>query len=389
MIIAPCSQDHQATEDTLSIPKDPFEPTVLQLTDRINQLISALFTHIKDSVIQPHHIDKLTKTPYTENLLVSKDKEKKMRFYSFCSKKFIIFKNLQVGIGGTKKIYAAIDINDIEGKYMRGMVAVYPKDKEDYPFIRLEMKAQEILCLTDSDRKYFGLFEYCFPPIYPEEGPELLYIKFWRIKTVCFSYNAGNQLQIANYYSSRGGLPAIVHIFTCLAEDLTILHKKGFAHNDIRPENILVSAGEPTLIDFGLLERFGEQTSCSRIIAPPEYPGDDLYESDPSGDIWAFGAVLFMCLSNEKSILRSSDWKELISNRSLSQESLNSFVRTHIPDTQQYCTIISILRMNRDERPPAHALKSILERLIHPPESEPESSVLTEKTQSSSVSKEV
>ena len=98
-----------------------------------------------------------------------------------------------------------------------------------------------------------------------------------------------------------------------LARALHYLHKKGYAHNDLKPENVVfrqpVEAGaafSTTLIDFGIATRTRlqihagsanvmapEQLKQARMETPPEFSADiDLKKVD----VWGLGIMLYRML---------------------------------------------------------------------------------------------
>ncbi|MEV0597143.1 serine/threonine-protein kinase [Nonomuraea cavernae] len=72
-----------------------------------------------------------------------------------------------------------------------------------------------------------------------------------------------------------------------LATALRTLHAVGIAHRDLRPENVLLSPGGPTLIDLGVAApgSLGTRT----YLAPEVVTGR---RAGPAADVFAWGAVL-------------------------------------------------------------------------------------------------
>lgn len=84
-----------------------------------------------------------------------------------------------------------------------------------------------------------------------------------------------------------------------LAEGLRTVHQAGLLHRDLKPQNILLTAYGPKLIDFGLAvlaERRSVLTATGVVVGsvqcmPPEQARGE-QELDWSADVYALGAVL-------------------------------------------------------------------------------------------------
>jgi serine/threonine-protein kinase len=88
-----------------------------------------------------------------------------------------------------------------------------------------------------------------------------------------------------------------------IAGALDAAHAAGVIHRDVKPQNILVGAGDrPYLADFGLtkglddtaLTRAGQFVGTLDYVAPEQIRGQ---RPTPSCDVYALGAVLFECLT--------------------------------------------------------------------------------------------
>lgn len=111
--------------------------------------------------------------------------------------------------------------------------------------------------------------------------------------------------KILNRSMSVGGLNynRKLHIMKQLAVAIEYIHSKGYAHQDIKPENIMITLGtyDVKIIDFGL--------SCSKACrsgpgsafwSPPEYyiknPPNSL-EASQAHDIWSLGIVYYQMVN--------------------------------------------------------------------------------------------
>lgn len=366
-----CEDDKQ-----LLIFHNPFPPNVVQISDRINSLATSLFPTISlNYELIRFYIHRLTitsKAVVIKNIFKSPSlQNNQLRGLISTTgtgavKRFLVFMNLVIGIGGTKKVFWAIDIDNVEGKCGRGKVALVAKDLEKTQSFRSEWVIHEFFRQKILQENSLCLFDLGAPKLSPKEtfSEETQSADVNKTLTICFSDNKGERLQTIDYYES---VDIVVKIFTDVANALALIHRIRFAHNDIKPGNILVANGKSSIIDLGLARPFGVESACSKIVAPPFYEGDFKYKSDPLADIWALGACLFMCLSRQNKILSSKEWSCLMSKSpsELSQTVLESFIKSHVADPLQCSVIFKILRINKDERPSAVMLPEIFGSLLH------------------------
>src|SRR5439155_6717019 len=87
------------------------------------------------------------------------------------------------------------------------------------------------------------------------------------------------------------------------ADGLTALHRAGFIHGDVKPENVrLVDAGTAVLVDLGFAHRPGTDTDLGDdyVLGTANYLAPELFEDDPSegfaGDWYSFGVTLLEML---------------------------------------------------------------------------------------------
>jgi serine/threonine protein kinase len=89
------------------------------------------------------------------------------------------------------------------------------------------------------------------------------------------------------------------------AEALASLHRQGFVHGDVKPDNIqLVDDGTAVLIDLGFAHRPGENVSFLEVgcvLGTADYMAPELCgfrdEGDAASDIFSLGATLYEMLS--------------------------------------------------------------------------------------------
>src|SRR5262249_37279605 len=95
-------------------------------------------------------------------------------------------------------------------------------------------------------------------------------------------------------------LSKLIQIFIQVAEGLTQVHRLGFVHADIKPNNILVNDKLVTkIIDFGQSCQIG--TIKSRIQGTPDYIAPEQVgrgRLTPATDVFNFGATMYWCVTD-------------------------------------------------------------------------------------------
>jgi serine/threonine protein kinase len=92
-------------------------------------------------------------------------------------------------------------------------------------------------------------------------------------------------------------LPTLKQLFSEICRGLQYLHHEGIAHNDLKPENIIIDAnGTAKIIDFGYAKTetmAGDDEKCGTLMyAAPELFSSGRYHTQKS-DIWSLGIVLY------------------------------------------------------------------------------------------------
>ena len=117
----------------------------------------------------------------------------------------------------------------------------------------------------------------------------------------------------------KGPLPVEEALEVCrqIAEGLEAAHEKGIIHRDLKPANVKVTPeGKVKVLDFGLARALHDQASNADLSHSPTITdemtrpgvvlGTAAYMSpkqakgktvDKRADIWAFGCVLYECLT--------------------------------------------------------------------------------------------
>ncbi|HSB53583.1 MAG TPA: protein kinase, partial [Gemmatimonadales bacterium] len=110
------------------------------------------------------------------------------------------------------------------------------------------------------------------------------------------------------------GIGEAVSILRDVARALSYAHSHGIVHRDIKPDNVLLSAGSATVTDFGIakaisvarttdgggnmtLTQAGTSIGTPTYMAPEQALGDP--ETDHRADIYSFGAMAYEVLSGQ------------------------------------------------------------------------------------------
>lgn len=99
------------------------------------------------------------------------------------------------------------------------------------------------------------------------------------------------------------------------------LHAQGVTHHDVKPENILLSRGQPgfwnvRLIDFGMSHsralpldiHSGTRMGTPHFMAPEQFRG---IRGDPRSDLYSVGVLLFDCLAGHPPFEDALGWLEV------------------------------------------------------------------------------
>jgi non-specific serine/threonine protein kinase len=122
-----------------------------------------------------------------------------------------------------------------------------------------------------------------------------------------------------------------------IARAVETAHKRGIVHRDLKPGNIMFTPDlDVKVLDFGLASfadatvalggaGTGSESAVSEVSGTPGYMSPEQIEgaaSDPRMDVWAFGCILFECLTGKRAI-RGKTLKERLQRTSADRPDLN------------------------------------------------------------------
>ncbi|MEV8634065.1 serine/threonine-protein kinase [Streptosporangium sp. NPDC051023] len=89
----------------------------------------------------------------------------------------------------------------------------------------------------------------------------------------------------------------LVRLAHGLAEALVAIHAAGVVHRDLKPANVILTDGEPVVIDFGIASALDSAsvTVSGAILGTPGYLAPEVLEGAPAGpaaDLFSFGTTL-------------------------------------------------------------------------------------------------
>lgn len=206
----------------------------------------------------------------------------------------------RIGAGGMGEVYRAIDKNLGRHVAIKILPAAFAEDKER--MARFEREAKLLAALNHPNIAAIHGLE-------ASEGRRFLVLELAEGETLQARLN-------------RGPLPVEEALETCreLAEGLEAAHEKGIIHRDLKPGNIMIiPEGKVKILDFGLAKSYvGETASVdiemsptitAQMTEPGVILGTAAYMSpeqargrtvDKRSDIWAFGCVLYECLTGTR-----------------------------------------------------------------------------------------
>lgn len=173
---------------------------------------------------------------------------------------------------------------------------------------------------------------------------------------------------------------AVAAMAAPLADALAHVHRRGIAHGDLKPSNVLLAAGgRPYLIDFNLSRRHDDALqSCGGTLPymAPEVvrvllrPGENAGMA-PQADVYAFGAMLWETLTGRVPLEPRADLDERAAVAELLVRQTTDAARPVLADPlvpELLAVLINrCLAIDPADRPTALDIKAELEAYLRPP----------------------
>lgn len=110
---------------------------------------------------------------------------------------------------------------------------------------------------------------------------------------------------LSAYITPRGHKMPLETVIDCgyrILKALVFMHKKNIIHGDIKPANVCVKSdgSDATVVDLGISSTNAEGSNKQvDEYTPPEHIMDDHPSPSVSGDLWAFGVIVYQLLEHE------------------------------------------------------------------------------------------
>ena len=206
----------------------------------------------------------------------------------------------QLGRGGMGEVYLADDLNLNRKVALKFLPDAFAGDPER--MARFEREAKLLASLNHPNiAAIYGLEQ--------AEGKRFLVLELVEGETLAQRI-------------SKGALPVDEALGICrqIAEGLEAAHEKGVIHRDLKPANVMITEGDKVkILDFGLAKALSDETQSvdssqsptltEAMTRPGVILGTAAYMSpeqakgksvDKRADIWAFGCILYECLTGKR-----------------------------------------------------------------------------------------
>ena len=206
----------------------------------------------------------------------------------------------QLGRGGMGEVYVADDLNLSRKVALKFLPDAFGGDPER--MARFEREAKLLASLNHPNiAAIYGLEQ--------AEGKRFLVLELVEGETLAQRL-------------SKGPLPIEEALGVCrqIADGLEAAHEKGVIHRDLKPANVMITEGDKVkILDFGLAKALSDETQSvdssqsptltEAMTRPGVILGTAAYMSpeqakgktvDKRADIWAFGCILYECLTGKR-----------------------------------------------------------------------------------------
>ena len=150
----------------------------------------------------------------------------------------------------------------------------------------------------------------------------LTYFEQYETAYLVMEYEVGQELN--SYFKEHPRLSEseLLAIFSPVNEGLEVVHRHGFIHRDIKPDNIYIRQDQsPVLLDFGAARDVvkTKADNLTRILtegyAPYKQDNPAWADQGPWTDIYALGATLYMAVMGSKPVSASGRAAASMMNR--------------------------------------------------------------------------
>lgn len=123
---------------------------------------------------------------------------------------------------------------------------------------------------------------------------------------IVMEYESGDPLKRWVPHHAPLSQRALLSVIYPLLDGLESVHKTGFLHRDIKPDNIYVRAdGTPVLLDFGSARKVAGHRDMTNIVSPGFAPFEQYHSQGNQGpwtDIYSLGAVMYWMVTGKKPV---------------------------------------------------------------------------------------
>src|SRR5688572_12664282 len=127
---------------------------------------------------------------------------------------------------------------------------------------------------------------------------------------IVMEYESGQALKRWVPHNAPLSRESVLGIVLPLLDGLEQVHKAGFLHRDIKPDNIFVRADNtPVLLDFGSARRVSSNKDLTNIVSPGFAPFEQYHSQGHQGpwtDIYSIGAVAYWMVTGKKPVESAS-----------------------------------------------------------------------------------
>ncbi len=131
---------------------------------------------------------------------------------------------------------------------------------------------------------------------------------------IVMEYESGDPLKRWLARQTSFDQRALLKVIYPVLDGLEAVHKTGFLHRDIKPDNIYIRAdGTPVLLDFGAARRVSEGSDLTNVVSPGFAPFEQYHSRGNQGpwtDIYSLGAVMYWMTTGSKPMESASRIKQ-------------------------------------------------------------------------------